>query len=207
MLGAILGGIGKVSTFLKANPWVGSAVKYGVERRDMNRAHRRQMTDLQRAGINPILSAKLGGANTPTMEGLGSVSNEAKGHEYKEELTDQQVKRLKQEIKGLASENVLKELIGDFFKTDEGKQAAQTLAVGGKTESPTGKLMRFFFGRSGDENAVENTDKAILSTFNWFKQNGTAFYNFAKDKISSSYNSAKQIYEQNTNPQPRSKHD
>lgn len=202
---AVLTGVAKVSKFLKANPWVGSAVKYGVERRDMNRAHRRQMSDLSRAGINPILSAKFGGAQTPSMEGIGQVSNENRGHDYKEELTDQQVKRLKEEVKGLASENVLKNLTAEFFESDEGKKAAETLAVGGKTESPTGKVMRYLFGRSGSENAVENVDSGISSTFNWFKKNGEIYRDFIESKLKQNYNSAKQWYEQNTNqPKPRS---
>lgn len=100
-LQAILGGIGKVTNFLKTNPWVGTAVKYGVERRDMNRAHRRQMTDLKRAGINPILSAKLGGANTPTMEGLGQVQNTARQIDQTENLTDAQVQKIEKEIENL----------------------------------------------------------------------------------------------------------
>jgi hypothetical protein len=98
MLGAIAKGIASVTKFLKANPWVGSAVKYGVERRDMNRAHQRQMADLRAAGINPILSAKLGGAQTPSMEGLGSVSNESRGHDYKETLTDAQIQEIASKI-------------------------------------------------------------------------------------------------------------
>jgi hypothetical protein len=89
---------GVISDFLKHNPWVGSAVKYGVERRDMNRAHQRQMADLRAAGINPILSAKLGGAQTPTMEGIGSVSNESRGHDYKETLTDAQIQEIASKI-------------------------------------------------------------------------------------------------------------
>lgn len=98
MFGAIAKGIASVSKFLKANPWVGSAVKYGVERRDMNRAHQRQMADLRAAGINPILSAKLGGAQTPTMEGIGSVSNDSRGHDYKETLTDAQIQEIASKI-------------------------------------------------------------------------------------------------------------
>lgn len=95
---AIASGIAKVSGFLKANPWVGSAVKYGVERRDMNRAMRRQYSDLRSAGINPILAGKLGGAQTPTMEGLGAISNESRGHDYKEPLSKAQINEIASKI-------------------------------------------------------------------------------------------------------------
>lgn len=98
MLSTIGATIAKVSKFLKANPWVGSAVKYGVERRDMNRAMRRQYSDLRAAGINPILAGKLGGAQTPNMEGLGSVSNDSRGHDYKETLTNAQIEEIASKI-------------------------------------------------------------------------------------------------------------
>lgn len=120
---AILGGVAKVSKFLKANPWVGSAVKYGVERRDMNRAHRRQMNDLSQAGINPILSAKLGGANTPSMEGLGQVQNTARQIDQTEKLTDSQIDKIETDIEQLdetirysKNQNEVKEMVLKVYR-------------------------------------------------------------------------------------------
>lgn len=115
MLGAILGGVGKllgsataikgtsgvISNYLKANPWVGTAASYAVTRRDANRAHRRQMNDLKRAGINPILSAKLGGAQTPTMGDMGQTMNTARQIDQTEKITDSQVQKIEQEIENL----------------------------------------------------------------------------------------------------------
>ena len=161
MLGAILGGIGKVSGFLKANPWVGTAVKYGVERRDMNRAHRRQMIDLKRAGINPILSAKLGGANTPTMEGLGQVQNTARQIDQTEKTTNAQVEKLKEEVRGLASDNVLKQAIADFYKTEEGKKLIPTKAAGGSTLNPVNAIMTWITGPSGTEAPTKYPEKVL----------------------------------------------
>lgn len=97
----ITGGAGTTSTlgsWLKANPHMGSAIKYAVERRDMNRAMRRQYSDLRGAGINPILAGRLGGAQTPTMEGIGQVSNESRGHDYKEPLSKAQINEIASKI-------------------------------------------------------------------------------------------------------------
>jgi hypothetical protein len=157
----ILGGVAKVSKFLKANPWVGSAVKYGVERRDMNRAHRRQMTDLKAAGINPILSAKFGGANTPSMEGLGQLQNTARQIDQTEKATNAQVDKLKEEVRGLASENVLKEAVAEFYKTPEGKKLIPTKAAGGSTLNPVNAIMTWITGPSGTEPPTKYPEKVL----------------------------------------------
>lgn len=87
-----------IGNYLKKNPYMGSALKYGIERRDMNRAMRRQYSDLRAAGINPILAGKLGGAQTPTMEGIGQLSNESRGHDYKEPLSKAQIEEIASKI-------------------------------------------------------------------------------------------------------------
>lgn len=160
MLG-ILKGIGAITGFLKANPWVGSAAKYAVERRDMNRAHQRQVADLKKAGINPILSAKLGGAQTPTMEGIGQVQNTAKQVDQTEKATNAQVEKLKEEIRGLASDNVLKQAIARFYKTDEGKKLIPTKAAGGSTLNPVNAIMTWITGPSGTEAPTKYPEKVL----------------------------------------------
>jgi hypothetical protein len=98
---------GTISKYLKANPWVGDVASYAIQRRDTNRAHRRQMNDLNKAGINPILSAKLGGAATPSMAGMGQTMNTARQIDQTEKLTDSQIEKIDQEIENLiASEDL-----------------------------------------------------------------------------------------------------
>ena len=168
MLGAILDGVktllgsataikgtsGVISNYLKANPWVGTAASYAVTRRDANRAHRRQMNDLKRAGINPILSAKLGGAQTPTMGDLGQTQNTARQIDQTEKVATEQANELKQKITALASENVLKKKIAEYWKSEDGQKAIASMAQGVNPNSMIGSINKFIFG-----GAEQDTDQ------------------------------------------------
>lgn len=89
---------GSISKYLKKNPWVGTAASYGMQRRDANRAHQRQMNDLRKAGINPILSAKLGGAQTPQMGDMGQTMNTARSIDNQETQTDANIEQIAADI-------------------------------------------------------------------------------------------------------------
>lgn len=86
LIGGALSGIGQFAANRETR---GSTAKQmAFQERMSNTAHQRQMADLKKAGINPMLSAKLGGASSPAgasyqasnvgsaaVEGYGKVSS------------------------------------------------------------------------------------------------------------------------------------
>ena len=86
IIGAAVSGYGQYRANRETRASTGRQMQF--QQRMSNTAHQRQMADLKKAGINPMLSAKLGGASTPSgasyqasnigaaaVEGYGKVSS------------------------------------------------------------------------------------------------------------------------------------
>lgn len=116
IIGGLFGGFGQVAA--NRETAASTARQMQFQERMSNTAHQRQMADLKTAGINPMLSAKLGGASSPSgasyqagnvgsaaVEGYGKVSSakqaqaQTKQIEAQTRVTEQQEQKLVQEIK------------------------------------------------------------------------------------------------------------
>ena len=123
-VGGLLGGVGQGVASYK------SAQKQMKFQREMsNTAVQRQMADMRKAGINPILAAKYGGASSPTgasysvpnvgsaaVEGYKGMSS-AKQMQAQTQLSKEQARKVKYEVENMLPQQWQK-LMSEIDKID-----------------------------------------------------------------------------------------
>ena len=107
LIGALIGAGGQ---FIANRQTKASTInQMRFQERMANTAHQRQMADLRRAGINPILSAKLGGASTPqgasyTAGNIGSAAVQGYQGVSSAKQSQAQIGQIKQQTEKLKTE-------------------------------------------------------------------------------------------------------
>mgnify|MGYP000393455549 FL=1 len=80
-----------------------------------NSAHQRQMADMRKAGLNPILSGKYGGASTPTVSqaNVGVRSPEFLSQISSAKKAQAEIPKIEQEVKSIEQSRVIQQELHD----------------------------------------------------------------------------------------------